>query len=137
MIDIVLPYFNPYIHNMVSGLYLYYVWGEYGEKEKVIERFRKLCIVLFNELKRNINESEIWKRYISEKELEFAKEYYCMEGINYNDYRDIIIGNKECFTKINCSETINSIMLNWMSCFCDSWIEDEEEERDIVVKKKI
>lgn len=122
---------------MVSALYFYYVWGNDGKKEKAIENFPKLCIMLFEELERKINENDILERYISREELEFAKEYYCMEGVNYYDYQDIIIGNKECFTKINCSETINSVMLNWMFYFCDSWIEDEEEERDIVVKKKI
>ena len=63
-------------------------------------------------------EDDILDRYISDEQLEYDELYYCRDCSDVG----MMIRNKNCFSSINCSDTIKSVLENWLSCFADSWI---------------
>lgn len=111
-------YFNPYIQILVEDLYLSYIWGNTDRREESQQWYKNAITQLFKELWNKKKENDVLDRYISDEQLEFAELYYGMGELDAG----MMIENKNCFSSINCSDTIKTVLENWVRCFADSWI---------------
>lgn len=116
----IIPLFGttPYVQILMQDLYFFYIWGNTDRREESYQWFKNATRQLFKELRKKKKEDDILDRYISDEQLEYDELYYCRDCSDVG----MMIRNKNCFSSINCSDTIKSVLENWLSCFADSWI---------------
>ena len=110
--------FKPYIQILMQDLYVYYIWGNTDRRRESYQWYKNASTQLFKELWNKKKEDNILDYYISDEQMEYDELYYC----NDNLVGRTMIENKNCFSSINCSDTIKSVLENWLRCFSDSWI---------------